>query len=137
MIDWFHNSFECRLGDWKQFREQIKDYSTEDKLKQTAEFFRNVPYCNRCIDYYTPESWPDPWELINSKVHCLSTISLMMYYTLKFVEVDVNILLINDGRDTYLMPYHEQSDTILNYNFGQIDKLTICEEIKVIEKINI
>lgn len=135
MIDWFNSSFDARLTDWKNFREQIENESIEEKLKQTALFFSNTPYCNRSIDYYTPSTWPDPWELINSKIHCLSSISLMMYYTLKFVNVEVNLLLIDDGRDEYVVPYHSDTDSLLNYDFGIIEKLSDLNDIKIVDKI--
>lgn len=136
-IEWSSSSFETKLIDWKQHREYIIDLQVHEKLKHTALFFKNTPYGKRTIDYYSPDSWPDAWELMNTNSHCLSSISLMMYYTLKFVNVDVILLLINDGREVYLVPCVEDLNVILNYNFGSVSFLEDIDNITILEKFKI
>jgi hypothetical protein len=134
-IEWSNSSFECKLLDWSQYREEIKNDSTTDKMVKTARFFSNTPYGKRTIDYYSPETWPDAWTMLNCNVHCLSTTSLMMYYTLKFVGVDTILLLINDGREDYLVPYHEETDYLLNFNVGSIALLKDIEDVTILDRI--
>ena len=93
-IEWSSYSFENKLIEWKNHRDIIKECSVLERLERTAEFFKNTPYKKRTIDYYSPDTWPDAWELMNSDLHCLSSISLMMYYTLKIVDVDVELFVI-------------------------------------------
>lgn len=134
-IEWANSSFETKLIDWKQYREDVNDCSTIEKLSKTAAFFRNTPYSKRTIDYYSPNTWPDAWELINNNIHCLSSISLMMYYTLKFIDVDTILLLINDGREDYLVPYHVETDYLLNFNIGSLTLLNEENDITILERI--
>jgi hypothetical protein len=135
---WFNTSFNEKLQHWKQFRDEVKDDSIEDKLEKTSVFFSRIGYGKRCIDFHTPSSWPTPWELLDYKTHCLSSISLMMYNTLKFVDVELTLMVIDDGQDEYIVPYHEGTDTILNYYNGSTEKLAnIVNDIKILNKINL
>lgn len=132
MMDWQNTLFEYKLGEWKDFRDEISNLSDVEKLNKTAEFFARLGYGSRTIDYYTPESWPTPWELLDMHSHCKSSISLMMHHTLKFLDVDTKLLLINDGCDDYLIPYHEETDSILNFEVPRVAKLSSSKDITII-----
>ena len=135
MIDWSNSDFDERLSVWKNFRETLKTLETEEeKLKRVAEFFSRVPYGKRTVDFYTPESWPTPWELLDRDNHCMNTISIMMRNTLKFVGVEATLTLINDGQEDYIVPI--VGDKILNFIHGDVGVLTECQDIKILQVIN-
>jgi hypothetical protein len=135
MMEWSNTKFEDKLVVWKGFREKLADKNEEEKLQSVAKFFSKVPYGKRSIDYYTPESWPTPWELIDRDMHCLNTISLMMKNTLAFVGIDCTLILIDDGQESYILPLIE-GGKMLNYDHGQVCNLSDHPEIKVIQKIS-
>ena len=80
MSEWNNSSAEERLEKWRGFRESLEDLSEEDLLNTVADFFAAVPIGARCIDFYTPESWPNPWELLYHKLFCTDSISLLIYH---------------------------------------------------------
>lgn len=137
IADWFNANYNDKLYSWKEFRDSISDLSVEDKIEKTCVFFSRIGYSKRAIDFYTPSSWPTPWELLDLKTHCLSSISLMMYHTLKFVDVETTLMLIDDGDDEYLVPYHQNTDLVLNYFNGSTEKLSQIECIKIVRSINL
>ena len=103
-----------------------------NRLIKLAQFFQTVPIASRQLDYYTPESWPTPWELLHYGQSCPSSISLLMVYTLKLIgEDDFKILLIDDSADLYLVPLVNDTH-ILNYILGEVSLLkTIEKDIEI------
>lgn len=71
-----NSSLERHLCEWRQLRHTAS--CPEDVL--TA--FGNLSTKNRYIDYYTPESWPNPFEIIQHGMYDVTGISLLMYHTL-------------------------------------------------------
>ena len=69
-------SSEVHLSEWRKVRTGSK--TIEDVL--TA--FSLVKEQNRCIDYYTPESWPTPFDIIEHQLYDQSGLSILIYHTL-------------------------------------------------------
>jgi len=129
---WNNLTKQERIFTWGEFRDSIKENEFNDKLIKLVQFFQSVPIASRQIDYYTPTSWPTPWEILHYGQCCPSSISLLIAYTLKLVgEEDFKILLIDDSTDLYLVPYI-QKKYILNYILGEVSIFeTIENEIEV------
>jgi hypothetical protein len=127
-----------RIFRWGEFRDSLKPLSANDRLIKLAQFFQSVPIASRQIDYYTPDSWPDPWELLHYGQSCPSSISLLMAYTLKLIgEENFKLLLVDDGTDLYLVPLVNDTH-ILNYILGEVSLIkTIEKELTVKSTYNV
>ena len=118
--------------EWGEFRSNIVNDELDKKLDLIADYFKDVPIAARQLDYYTPESWPSPWEILHSGQMCASSVSLLMAYTLFLSgHTDFKLLLIDDNTDYYLVPY-VRNQYILNYYLGEVVDLdSIRNDIKV------
>jgi hypothetical protein len=137
MSEWNNSSAEERLEKWREFRESLEDLSEEDLLNNVAEFFAAVPIGARCIDFYTPESWPNPWELLYHKLFCTNSISLLIYHTL-CVSLDKNrveILLVETKEDRFLLPIVDKKH-IFNYELGKVNNIKDHAKIKIIDNFS-
>lgn len=135
MIQWNNLSFEERMEIWSQHRSDLKYVDKIEAKEVVVKFFRDVPIGSRSFDFYTPENWPTPWEILHESMFCESGISLMMYYSLKVNgNDDVRLWLINDGNDTYLVPVVD--DCILNYSPGEAVHTSQITTIDIVDKIN-
>lgn len=135
MSDWNNSTAEERMERWKKFREHASDLVIEEEqLKSIAKFFADVPIGTRCIDYYTPDSWPTPWELLYHKLFCPSSISLLIYHTLSITlgEDRVEIILIDTGEDRFLVPIVDKK-YIFNYELGKVNNIKDCKDLRIID----
>ena len=124
MIHWNNLSSEERTDLWQQLRENLKTKNYTDRLNELSVFFAHVPYGARTLDYYTPESWLVPWEILHHGTFCRNSISLLMYHTLTIIDPDISIelCLIDDNEDMYLVPVID-SKFVLGYIPGQVAQL--------------
>lgn len=68
-----------RLSVWRRFRQEFpKTGTAEDVVKA----FSTIKLERRSIDYYTPESWPSPFEIVNEGLLCQSGLTLIVASTL-------------------------------------------------------
>ena len=68
-----------RLAVWRKFRQ---DFSQNGTIENVIDAFSTVKIERRNIDYYTPESWPTPFEIVNEGMFCQSGLSLVIASTL-------------------------------------------------------
>jgi hypothetical protein len=71
-----HNSTD-RLSIWRNVRQNTYN-SADDLVKEFADI-KKVP---RYLDYYTPNSWPDPFEIVSEGYLCQSGITILLTTTL-------------------------------------------------------
>jgi hypothetical protein len=69
-----------RQAVWRNFRQQF-DHHTQTAHDVVAAFASAKPL-RRCIDYYTPEDWPLPFEIVAENMLCQSGLTLVMASTL-------------------------------------------------------
>lgn len=121
---WNGVSNEERLRLWKKLRDDIKDQSIDHKLDAIADFYASMPYGARSIDYYSPEDWPTPWEILYYGSFCTSSISLLIFYTIILAapEQNVDLYLVEDDSGLYLLPVVD-SNLVLNYHLGEVNTL--------------
>lgn len=124
MSDWNNASAEERIILWRNFREEIASLEEQEQLNRIAEFFASVPIGTRCLDYYTPSSWPTPWEILHHGLFCQNTISLLIFHTLSLAlgEGRTGIALIEDDRDRFIVPVVDNKH-IFNLELGQISMI--------------
>lgn len=72
-----HQNAESRLSAWRQIRQ--KEYSTVDELLKEFADITPIP---RYIDYYTPNDWPNVFEIVKEGYFCQSGITLIITATL-------------------------------------------------------
>jgi len=127
---------EERLRLWKSLRDDLKDQTLLDQLKEVSKFCSKMPIGTRTIDYYTPANWPTPWEILVHGLFCTSSISLFMAYTIELVspETKVELYLVDEGGDIYMLPVIEDH-FILNYHLGSVNTLPEIEKEFQIVKI--
>ena len=136
MIMWQSLNNEEKLSLWKKLRDDIKSENLNNQLLSISSFFSSMPFGSRTIDYYNPYSWPTPWETLFYGKFCTSSISLLIFYTLTLVNIDVTIelLLVEDQNDIYLLPYIDNK-FILNYELGQISNYSaVKEKFKILKR---
>ena len=103
-------SSESRLSLWKNFREEITPLDTAVQIQKVAKFFQQTPIGTRSLDFYTPSTWPTPWEILYNGTYCPNSISLLIYYSLVLLpkfDRKVDIWLIEDSTDRFLVPVLE------------------------------
>ena len=135
MSAWNNSTPEERIEKWRDFREQIIGLEEEEQLNSIAEFFATVPIGARCIDYYTPDSWPTPWELLYHQLFCASSTSLLIYHTLCLTlgEDRVDIVLVDTQDDRFLAPLIDKQ-RIFNFELGKVNNITECPTLTIIDE---
>jgi len=68
-----------RLAVWRKFRQEFPTNGTVDDV---VKAFSEVKVDRRNIDYYTPESWPLPFEIVSEGMFCQSGLTLVLASTL-------------------------------------------------------
>lgn len=115
---WNSGTDQAILAHWRQLRGDICDVGTEQKISAVAEFIATIPYGARTLDYYSPDTWPTPWEILAYRQFCASSISLLAYHTLDMVSTaELALDLIDDGDDVFLVPVVDAA--VLNYYPGE------------------
>lgn len=131
-------TYKARLAYWKELRNLIK--SDNIYLLEVSK----IPYVmyHREIDYYTPSSWPTPWDILELKVLCRSCVALLIFHTIRIVYPDSTpeLLLVDNAEETWLvvkynnkiynfLPGKECSiDTMMN--MAQIQSVINSSEVK-------
>lgn len=133
---WQNTTSQDRLTQWRDLRTDIKELTTEEQIHRISQFFSTTPIGSRTLDYYTPESWPTPWEILHTGAFCTNSISLLIYYTFQLDEKfndEVNLYLVEDESDRYLLPVINDH-FVLNYELGAISKwLELKPQFRIIE----
>jgi hypothetical protein len=138
MHDWNSLQPQERFLYWRDFRQDIdqRKLSQTDIVNEVAIFWASTPIGPRSVDYYTPNTWPTPWEILNYNLFCENSISLMMYYTLELLESftgQVDLYRVDDITGEYIVPVINNK-LILNLEYGKAIPLT--EKIRIVEKYN-
>ena len=68
-----------RLTAWRKFRQE---FPTNGTAHDVINAFSNVNLERRILDYYTPESWPSPFEIVSEGTFDQSGLSLVIASTL-------------------------------------------------------
>lgn len=131
MRNWNNISSQDRIILWRKFREDIK--SDVKYIPNICKFFQDFPIGGRSLDFYNPKSWPTPWEILHHGTFCKNSISLLVYYTIKLIDedVDVKMFIIDDSDDRFIVPVINDV-TVLNYHSGLPCDITDIENLKII-----
>lgn len=130
---------EERLSNWREFRVTLEEITDDERITEVVNFFSSTPYGSRTLDFYTPGSWPTPWEILHYETYCKNSISLLMYYSLSMIRdfsKDLELWIIDTSDDRYLVPVID-NQFILNYELGQISTVQdLKTRIKIIDRFD-
>ncbi len=87
-----------RLSAWRKLRQQEFN-SIEELLHEFSE----IKILDRYIDYYTPKSWPNVFEIVNDGYFCQTGLTLVLFATM------INKGFISEGE--YSMPVISNNNT--------------------------
>ena len=71
-----HSSTD-RLRIWREIRQ--KDFVSANDL---VEEFSDIKILPRYLDYYSPKSWPTPFEIVSDGYLCLTGVTILLTATL-------------------------------------------------------
>ena len=134
-MNWNGVSNDERLCLWKNLRNNLKGVEFEDQLKEIAKFYAATPFGSRSVDYYSPDEWPTPWEILFYGTFCISSISLLIFYTIQLTSDNhkVDLYLVDDDSDVFLLPVIDDR-FVLNYQHGVVSNYSdIKDEFKIIK----
>lgn len=143
----FQLKAEDRLRSWREFRSGISELPMDMALLQVSQFWSKAPFTPYHLDHM-PESWPDPWTLIEENYYCDVAKALGMLYTISLTthKKDLNVefrTYSDDIGHEYNLVWINKGKYILNLidcevvNIEQFDKtLKLCriyleEELKI------
>ena len=116
----FKNShtYEDRLFDWSDFRENIKDH--DDPIQATIDLYNQAPWVSIHTDPYDRSTWPNPWELIRENQYCDFCRLLGICYTLQLSdcfseeEFEIHIRRSDETGELYYLLF--VGDRVVGYN---------------------
>jgi hypothetical protein len=122
-----NHSANDRLSIWRNLRQ--KEFNTSKDLIAEYEGIKVVP---RYIDYYTPKSWPNPFEIVSEGYFCHSGVTLLIASHLlhkNFIssnEIQLPVISNNiDGSDGLVLV---DNNDVYNFVPGKIVDLDYVKE---------
>lgn len=133
----FDKSEGERLRLWHDFRETLE--TADDPIQNTIDLYSKAPITSISTDPYDPETWMDPWELLNYNMYCDFGKILGIGYTLsltdRFSSVPKMIHISTNKKvaETKYLLYI--GDVVIGYHFdkcihkNEIDREWIAERV--------
>jgi len=134
---WNSISGEERLRLWKKLRNDIVSLPFEDQLAEVSKFCATMPHGSRSIDYYSPEGWPTPWEIMFHGQFCVSSISLIIFHTLTMLNNEghtIELHLVKDNSRDYLLVVVD-SQYVLNYEKNVVSKHSEIKDYFIVMQV--
>ena len=117
-----------RLAAWRKFRQEFPANGTADDV---IDAFSKIIIDRRILDYYTPENWPDPFEIVSEGHFCQSGLTLVIASTLLNLQLikpsECRFDVISNhitGADGLVFVYNER---VYNFLQDSIVTLDYCE----------
>tara|TARA_B100000927_G_scaffold282935_1_gene270141 strand:+ start:131 stop:562 length:432 start_codon:yes stop_codon:yes gene_type:complete len=113
-----HSSTD-RLKIWRESRQQ--EYSTPEQL---VNQYSDIKILSRYLDYYTPNSWPNPFEIVSEGYFCQSGITILITASLinkGFItseQLTLPVISNNISGDSGLVLL--DNDKVFNFTPGKI-----------------
>ena len=127
-----------RLDRWKSFRFSLNEFSIGKAIELTNELWAACPFTPFYLDSESPDSWPDPWTLLEENYYCDLAKVLGIIYTLhlcdhgKNLQPELRIYTNTKTRHTYHIAYLCDGKYVLNLIEGEIlNKEHINQEFKL------
>jgi len=131
---------EDRLHAWVQLRNNLTGSS--NPLQEIADYWSNIktiPY-NTEVDPYNYQSWPTPWELIETNVYDDLTLAIVIGYTIKLTEryknstVEVRTMVDFSRTRLYNLVYVD-NEWVLNFDKNLVIKAQEIDDSFLLENL--
>lgn len=132
---WKLNSDE-RLSRWRAFRKSLNALPLEEAVTAVADFWTSCPFTPYYLDPDKPDTWPDPWTLVEENYWCELAKAVGMLYTIKLTEhkpeVEIRVYYDPESRVQYNLVWIAQGKYVLNMNDGEVlNKTHIAEQLEL------
>ena len=71
-----------RLQTWRNFRQN----SSVNTIEEVSRKFADIRIESRYIDYYTPQSWPNVFDIVKDGMFCQSGLTLVIASSLDYYK---------------------------------------------------
>ena len=126
---WYKTTTEKILA-WRELRQNAMGMTVDDLVQAVNTWWTFSPWVRKTIDPYKPETWPNPWDMINRGEFCRSAIALGQAYTLWITAPNSNVelWLVNNfsEKDVHLVAVIDEK-TVLNYTLGHVLPIEQCD----------
>ena len=115
-----------RLSRWRDFRKQLDTQSLDEAIQATADFWSSCPFTPYYLDPRQPETWPDPWQLIDENYYCDVAKCLGIVYTLLLtdhkdkIDFEIRVYYDSEARVTYNLAWLNQGKYVLNLDSAEV-----------------
>ena len=132
------------LDIWRDIRLKA---ANSDSATEVARWFDTKVQKMRYIDYYTPESWPNVFEIVSEGMYCQSSAALILAATLfhlGFVNTDTirfdlvsNHITGDEGLVLVLdnMYYSFEPGKVHSEEYVKENSTTFCSHIITVDKL--
>ena len=127
-----------RLDRWKSFRFSLNEFSIGKAVELTNELWAACPFTPFYLDPAEPNTWPDPWTLLEENYYCDLAKVLAIIYTLhlcnhgQILDPELRIYINTKTRHTYHIAYLCDGKYVLNLIEGEIvNKQHINQELQL------
>lgn len=125
LTHWYGSTTE-KILSWRELRQKSAESAITDSINLINNWWTYAPWVKKTIDPYKPDTWPTPWDMINTGHFCRSAIALGQAYTFwsLFPDMSCELWLINNKseQDVHLVVVIDGS-MVLNYNMGHVEDL--------------
>jgi hypothetical protein len=126
---WYGTTSEKILA-WRELRQELTDKTVEEIINHINTWWTFSPWVKKTLDPYRPDTWPNPWDMINRGEFCRSAIALGQAYTLWLCvpHAKTELWLVNNfsEKDIHLVAVIDEK-FVLNYTLGQVMLVDNCD----------
>jgi len=115
---------EDRLRSWREFRIRLNSLTMDSAMAELSQFWSRAPFTPYHLES-NPETWPDPWTLIEENYYCDIAKCLGIMYTVTLTQhkqeltVDYRVYQDSIGHE-YNLAWINQGKYILNLIDGEV-----------------
>lgn len=129
----FDLPYHERVRAWRDFRLTNTYLDREEILDNTAKLWWKAPQAMPFLAYDQPETWPQPWELIQYDRFDDVSIALGIYYTLfltdRFDKRDLDVVIYNNKNESaYTVAVDVYNKYTLNWSIGEVVNTSQVED---------
>jgi hypothetical protein len=129
-----------RLTRWREFRKSLDTLSLEEALRETVDFWHSCPFAPYYLDQDKPETWPNPWTLIEENYYCDLAKALGMLYTISFTKhnpkVELRIYYDPETRYSYNLVWIDDGKYVINLIEGAVVNKQLTDNLILKVKYN-
>ena len=67
---WSSSTYDERLTNWFDLRNDISNLDLETALNKVNSWWFDVPFVNKHLHPQDVQNWPSPWEMLADNLYC-------------------------------------------------------------------